>query len=83
MIFYDPAVSSTPPWSDPPATPAQVVDHRALGYAYDTDGPAHAINTNFLASDKQALAINKLMSKQLKIAPRDRFKIRPSELSAK
>ncbi|MDP9051024.1 MAG: hypothetical protein M3O31_09960 [Acidobacteriota bacterium] len=52
MIFHDPAVSSTPPWDDPPATPAQVVDHRTLGYVYDTDGPVHPINTRFLAFDK-------------------------------
>jgi tyrosinase len=83
MIFHDPAVSTTPPWSDPPATPVQMVDHRALGYAYDTDGPVHAINTNFLAFGKEGLAVNKVMSSQLKITPKDRFKLRLSELSEK
>ena len=81
MIFHDPAVSSTPPWSDPPATPGQVIDHRTLGYAYDTDGPVHPINTNFLAVDRNALAINQLVSSHLRIVPKDRFKRRLSELS--
>lgn len=37
MIFMDPAVSSSLPWSDPPATPEQVVSHHAMNYMYDTD----------------------------------------------
>jgi tyrosinase len=81
MIFYDPAISSTPPWSDPPATPAQVVDHRALGYSYDTDGPVHAINTTFPALAASTLTISPLMSQQLTITPKDRFKRRLSELA--
>jgi hypothetical protein len=81
MIFHDPAVSSTPPWSDPPATPAQVIDHRTLGYSYDTDGPARAVNTAFPAIDKSNLAINQLLSRRLSISPKDRFKRRLSELS--
>lgn len=81
MIFHDPAISATPPWKDPPATPAQVVDHRALGYAYDTDGPVHAVNTNFLGFDKESVKTNGLKTRQLNIAPQDRFKTRLADLS--
>jgi tyrosinase len=31
MVFHDPSLSSTPPWSDPPATPSRVVDHHGVG----------------------------------------------------
>jgi tyrosinase len=39
MIFFDPSLSSTPPWSDPAATPSKVVDHHGLGYTYDYETP--------------------------------------------
>lgn len=37
MQFYSPTLSSAPPWSDPPKTPAQVLDHHALNYYYDDE----------------------------------------------
>lgn len=38
MIFMDPAVA-TAPWSDPPATPADVISHHALNYLFDNEIP--------------------------------------------
>lgn len=37
MTFYYRDLSSTPPWGGRAATPADVLDHRTLGYSYDTD----------------------------------------------
>jgi hypothetical protein len=54
MIFFDPSLTSTPPWSDAPATPASVIDHRALGYVYDTDPPKPEMD---LAMERNAAAL--------------------------
>jgi tyrosinase len=40
MIFYDPRLSATPPWSDPAPAPSTVVDHHGLGYVYDDEAIA-------------------------------------------
>jgi tyrosinase len=65
MTFHDPSLSS-PPWSDPPATPARVLDHHSLGYRYDHE-----------AAPARAPAPVRL---PVHIAARDRFRLRLEQL---
>jgi len=72
MTFYDPALSSTPPWADPPATPAKVVDHHGLGYQYDYETASTAEFTQ---------AVMMTSAKHLKaMKPHDHFKMHLEDL---
>jgi tyrosinase len=78
MIFYDPSLSSTPPWSDPPATPSNVVDHHGLGYIYDfeaTPPSPHVMRTR--------LALATPVRNRVAIGTRDRFKLRVEDAKRK
>jgi tyrosinase len=76
MIFNDPALSSTPPWSAPPATPASVLDHRALGYVYDTQDPClPLIEEVGLLEDEIASIVDGLDSGEIPSPPRTPEKI--------
>jgi tyrosinase len=72
MIFYDNNLSSTPPWSDPPASPSKVVDHHGLGYQYDYEvGTQEELkNALFITSSKQ----------RKNMQARDRFKVHLEDL---
>jgi tyrosinase len=68
MIFFDPTLSSTPPWSDPPATPSNVIDHHGLGYIYDFEAP--------VTPRPAELALVTPMRRRVAMAARDRFRVR-------
>ncbi|HEY7246753.1 MAG TPA: tyrosinase family protein [Xanthobacteraceae bacterium] len=88
MIFYDTTLSTTPPWTDPPATPIGMLDHHKLRYTYDTDPPVHDIEGGIMATTElsrqpariQELATDPLKRKAFRIAPRDRFRKRLEQL---
>ena len=90
MIFYDNTLSSTPPWTDSPATPLSMIDHRTLNYSYDTDPPSFDIVQGVLATQKaielspadaaRQRQIDPIKRKALRIDPRDHFRKRLREL---
>jgi tyrosinase len=72
MIFFDPNLSSTPPWSDPPATPSKVVDHHGLGYTYDYE-PS-------VVPTPVARVFVSPVRRRVAIQGRDRFRLRLEEI---
>ena len=72
MIFYDPALSSTPPWGDPPASPSKVMDHHGLGYNYDQE----TIAVQNLTILEQTAHLKKLRP----IQARERFRLNIEDL---
>lgn len=72
MIFFDPNLSSTPPWSDPPATPSKVIDHHGLGYMYDYEVPAQPRPAE--------LALITPVRRRVPLKARDRFRLRLEEI---
>ena len=50
MVFFDPSLTSTPPWSDPPPTPRAMINHQALGYSYDDDAAVHDVTQGIAAA---------------------------------
>jgi tyrosinase len=68
MTFFDPSLSSAPPWSDPPVTPLQMINHHSLNYQYDTE-------TAVAASLEQAP-----VRRPVAMRARDRFRVRLEEL---
>jgi tyrosinase len=71
MIFFDPKLSSTPPWSDPPATPSRVMDHHGLNYTYDQEPPSPA------TLERAPVAA---VPRRVRMQARDRFRLRIEEL---
>ena len=89
MIFYDPSLSSTPPWPDAPATPASLLDHIKLGYTYDTDPAVPAMEVAAMEPEERAKAqaepaearrADPLKQRRLRIDARDHFRKRLEEL---
>jgi tyrosinase len=72
MIFFDPGLSSTPPWSDPPATPSKLMDHHGLGYRYDYEptGPPVPLTRALVSPAMRRLALR----------ARDRFRLRLEDI---
>jgi tyrosinase len=89
MTFFDPSLSSTPPWSDVAATPASVVDHTKLGYSYDTDPAVTEPTVVAMAENElegrldatRELTVDPLKLRPIKIKPGEHFKRRLEELS--
>ncbi len=75
MVFYDPSLSSTPPWSDPAATPSKVVDHHGLGYTYDFEVPVAPVQPMLL----KLLAATPLR-RRVAIGGRERFRLRTEDV---
>jgi hypothetical protein len=71
MTFYDLTLSSTPPWSDPPATPSKVVDHHGLNYMYDQEAAS-------LVREREAVTAPTVIPliRRVPIRARDRFRPR-------
>jgi tyrosinase len=87
MTFFDPNLSSTPPWTDPPATPMSVIDHRRLGYVYDTDAPSpqldalHELNRQVLAVPQPPPGpVDPAAFRILQIRPQEHFRFRRDQL---
>jgi hypothetical protein len=70
MVFHDPSLSSAP-WSDPPATPAKLLDHHGLGYQYDHEAAPRL---------RAGLALPTPMHRRVHIDGRDRFRLRMDQL---
>lgn len=70
MIFHDPSLSSAP-WSDPPATPAKVLDHHGLGYQYDHEAAPRLHGEATLPAPTR---------RRVHIHGRDRFRLRMEQL---
>jgi hypothetical protein len=66
MIFFDPNLSSTPPWADAPATPSS-----GLGYTYDFELPTMT---------RPELALITPVRRRVPLAARDRFRLRLEEI---
>lgn len=71
MIFFDPGLSTTPPWSDPPATPSRVIDHHGLNYMYDHEVSAVAV--------PERIAVTPVR-RRVPMRARDRFRLRIEEM---
>ncbi len=85
MTFYDPSLSSSPPWPDPPATPRGVINHQALGYTYDDDPPVHDVTQGLIAAANAPATpasqqTDPLKSQNLTITHRNRFRTRLADL---
>lgn len=87
MVFFDPTLTSTPPWSDPPATPVSVIDHRRLGYVYDTDPPQqqldsiHEINLKVLSLPQPSPGVlDPDTFKSVRVLSHEHFRLRREEL---
>jgi len=71
MIFFDTSLSSSPPWADPPATPAKVMDHHGLGYIYDFESaPPHPPAMELVTPVRRSITMH----------PRDRFRVRIEDI---
>jgi tyrosinase len=79
MIFYDRALSSTPPWTAPAAAPAHVVDHHILGYQYDEEA-SFLMTEEMKLEEAKGREVDPLKQKPLKISAKHHFRKRLEEL---
>jgi hypothetical protein len=86
MVFFDPSLTSTPPWSDPPPTPRAMINHQALGYSYDDDAAVHDVTQGIAAAEALPVTPASQQTDALKartdltVMHRNRFRTRLADL---